>query len=196
MSEIPSNGNLPRGQRVCPECGAISSLKATKCYLCGRELAATETTVAESTISQSLGRGGTPKDAIRGPATYSLSSLLIIVTVLCVFFGLIASAPGLGIPLAILVTPALVRTMTISRISKAEGISPSAELRIGAFFSSLAVMIGIFVAASVAFFAACSAVAFGAQNSSVMLGLGAGLIVALIVGICILVGTWPKAKNK
>jgi hypothetical protein len=157
--------------------------------------------LAESAVPPPLpGSSAAPR---RGPATYTLSTLFLYVTLACVFCGLIAAAPGLGIPLAVLVTPALVRTMFASRLRETQGLPVTAEHKIEAFALSFGLMILVTIAAGVAFFAACSAVCVsveGAQgmsdNARVTMGLGAGALAAIGVGILILVRTWPRRKKK
>ncbi len=50
---------------------------------------------------------------------------MLLVTLAGVLCGLTAAAAGLGIPLAVLVTPALIRTFAVSNVSRAQGIEPS-----------------------------------------------------------------------
>jgi tellurite resistance protein TehA-like permease len=140
-----------------------------------------------------------------GPLTYSLSTLFLIVTLACVCCGLIAAAPGLGIPVAVLVAPALFRTLAETRQQQRLGEKPTAEDKIGSFFVSLTVMFGVLVAAGVAFFTACSAIGFGLGVLTrpdspgigvvIVLALGAGLFAALFVAILILRRTWPHRNR-
>jgi hypothetical protein len=108
----------------------------------------------------------------------------------------------LGVPLAVLVTPALIRTLAATRIQRSHGMQATVESKISTFFSSLGVMILALIAAGAAFFAACSAVGLSVLGSpafstgGVALALSAGTIMALVVGGWILVRTWPRRKKK
>jgi hypothetical protein len=186
--------------RPCLDCGALNYTSATKCYLCGEEL--------------TPALPGTPPPLptplpleTRGPLTYSLSTLFLIVTLAGVCFGLIAAAPGLGIPVTVLVIPAMIRTLAETRQQQRLGERPRTEDKIGNFFVSLAVMFAVIVAAGVAFFTACSAIGFGlgtltrfdspAFGVVVFLALGSGLFAAVFVTVLILRRTWPRRdKNK
>ena len=181
---------------LCPECGAVNFASATKCYLCGRVLVpAKEGRDRRRCRRRYRGR-------LRGPATYSLSTLFLFVTLACVCFALIAASPGLGIPVAVLVAPALVRTFVIARVQQSRGIKPSAEKKVGDFFLSLAIMLLIVVAAGFAFCAAFFVVCLtslnsrgASENSIVIFSLCAGVVGALAAGILIFVQTWPFRRK-
>ncbi len=214
MSGQTGNPNLSQGSPICPECGATNFPGTTKCYLCGHQFSEAERVVspskndvlqlAEHRLAPSESRSARSMDSrvlSRGPNTYSLSTLFLAVTVVCVFCGLIAAAPGLGIPLAVLITPALIRSLTAIRIQQSEGVRATVESKISIFFSSLGVMILVLIAAGAAFFAACSVVGFGALSTSpsasaIILAFGAGTFMALVVGVLIMVRTWPRRKNR
>lgn len=176
----------------CLECGAVNFTTAKKCYLCGKELTPPRPGALPPPLPQPT----------RGPWTYSLSTLFLIVTLAGVCFGLIAAAPGLGILISVLVAPALVRTFAISRVHRAKGEKLSTEQKIGGFLMSLAIMIAIVVAAAAAIVAAVAAICFSLQNSRSMSGdaqltlaLGVGGTLALIVSIWIFIRTWPRRRK-
>jgi hypothetical protein len=72
---------------VCPKCGAALSEGATSCWLCLAPLTGQEALPA--TIIP-------PAPQAENTASYSLSSLLMLVTLVCVLLGLFTFAPGLG----------------------------------------------------------------------------------------------------
>jgi hypothetical protein len=132
----------------CLDCGAPNFPGSAKCFLCGHDLTAIRQGVKPP-----------PLPPMRGPMTYSLSTLFLIVTLAGVCFGLIAAAPVLGIPLAVLMVPALLRTFEISSERKARGEEPGVEKLIGSFLSTFVSIVLLIVAAGAAlcaaFFALC-----------------------------------------
>jgi multisubunit Na+/H+ antiporter MnhB subunit len=217
MNDAADSSILPQKNPYCSECGAANFFGATKCHLCGREFTKAERAALPppgplawsrpprqppESLRKSSDQPATIQSTTRGQNTYSLSTLFLIITVVCVFCGLIASAPGLGVPLAVLITPALIRTLVVTRIQRSQGMQATVESKISAFFSSLGVVILVLFAAAAAFFAACSAVGLGLLSSpafsagGLVLALIAGTIMALVVGGWILGRTWPTRKKK
>jgi hypothetical protein len=126
----------------CPECGAANDEGRSKCWLCGAEVAA--------------GKWSAPS-AAHVPPQFGLSSLLLIMTLICVCLGLVSIAPGLIVPLVVLVVPALVRTMSASKRWTRQGKQMTIGEKFGAFFTSLGIVYLITVAGQIAFAAACLA---------------------------------------
>ena len=91
---------------------------------------------------------------------------MLLVTLAAVLCGLTAAAPGLGIPLAVLVTPALIRTFAVSNVSRAQGIEPSAEAKLASFVASIGLMLLIVVAGFAVFFVGCCACLFRQHSKS------------------------------
>jgi len=176
----------------CIECGARNFSSAKKCYLCGAELKP----IRPGARPQPL-----PTAVTRGPLTYSLSTLFLIVALAGVCFGLIATAPGLGIPVAVLVAPAFIRTLAEIRQQKMAGEKPRAGDKIGAFFESLSVTVMAAVPGTIAFGAAFFAASTfslanlnrPASNETVWFrAFGAATLVALAVGIPLYIKFWPR----
>ena len=93
--------------------------------------------------------------------TFTLSSLFLVMTLIAVCLGVAVQLPGLGIPLAILCTPALIRTMLIRARRRAKGRSMTAGEKVLVFLGSLAVVTTIAVAAGGAFVAVCFSLGLG-----------------------------------
>jgi hypothetical protein len=134
------------------------------------------------------------------PATFSLSSLFLVVTLCAVTFGLFGVAPGLGILFAIVVAPATLRTAVAARRVKARGRRMDVVQKIETFVGSLFVVITIGAAACVAFVATCfpiGMITFASDN-----GIGGGLLLAFIIGGAVGLGVlfwlgrwlWPKKE--
>src|SRR4051812_25089350 len=106
----PQRENLSHANTFpCPECGAVNPVGVSQCFLCGRKpdrRGAAIELPATFTASDIV----TAQPSARGMSTYSLSSLFLIVTLAAVCFGFIARAPGLAIPIVLLITPALLST--------------------------------------------------------------------------------------
>ena len=127
---------------------------------------------------------------------------MLLVTLAGVLCGLTAAAPGLGIPLAVLVTPALIRTFAVSNVSRAQGIEPSAEAKLASFVASIGLMLLIVVAGFAVFFVGCC-VAFSAStpNQGGIFGNPSLVIIVLtfiaVAGVMIwlFIKYWPRRSR-
>jgi len=146
-------GNAAGSQfQLCGECQATRRPDTEYCWLCG---AALEPIVADA-AQPSVG------SEQRAACQFSLASLMLIVTLFAVLLGVFRMAFGLGIVLAILVTPALVRTCMIAARSRAGGRPMSAGRKVSFFAGTLGLVAIIAVAVSVAFVATCFPIGFAA----------------------------------
>ena len=175
---------------VCRECGAAYPLTGQKCWLCGADLperaALTTAPRSENPFATSAHR------------TFSLSSLFLVMTLAAVCLGVFAAAPGLGVFLAIVSTPALARTVFVASRRKESGTEMSVGQKILAFTGALGVVAVTFVTASViAFFTACFAALGGmalnlSQNLAIRLAGFLGGVIALGLIICVLYALWGR----
>jgi hypothetical protein len=172
----------------CPDCGAVNLIGKSQCYLCDRKFDAGETSFL--TPQTAANRDfSTAQPSARGMSTYSLSSLFLIVTLAAICFGFIAQAPGLAIPIIVLITPALLSTFVKSRKKRAAGGDFTTADKVQAFFMSVgAVLLTIFAGAA-AFFAACFVSCATMMNSNSDRFLIVSLIVSAAFGIFIMVVT-------
>lgn len=183
------------GEIACSQCGAVNVRWDANCWLCKQPL---------GNHSLSGGEAGGHSiilaQAVDVKPQFGLSTLLLVVTILCICLGLIAIAPGLIVPLVAIVVPALIRTAVSSRLS---GGPVSAGDKIAAFSASLGIVVLIWIAGLVAFGTACTLIVLGAatQNFSqdvvgllVLLGIGAGLG-SFALMIWLLYKSWPR-NNK
>lgn len=95
-------------ERVCPHCGALCPQDAPWCWMC-RAAAST----------QAPGPASAPRSL--GPWQYSLQSLLLVITLVAVFLGLIVMEPGLAIIAAIFVAPAVVHVLVARHRERTRG---------------------------------------------------------------------------
>lgn len=177
MSELAK-----RTYPACRQCGAVWT-PAAKCWLCG------EPSAAPVEVKEELGEGesedgepGPLKRASPGESpwledeqeraeealgrrgegfSFSLSTLLLVMTLAAVCFGLLAVAPGLGIPACIILAPVLVRTSMVVRRREAAGLSVSGPQKIGLAISSFLTVSMIIALAAVASVGTFCAVCLG-----------------------------------
>jgi hypothetical protein len=121
---------------------------------------------------------------------------MLTVTLVSVCLGVGVMAPGLGIALAVLVTPAFIRTAIGAARRKVEGRPMDVGQKILAFGGSVGVVTVIGVAAGITFFATCWAgfiggaslgEAAGARGYDPLTwgfytGVGLGIVAAIFVG--------------
>lgn len=171
----------------CPGCGAENDPGRASCWLCAEPVG--------------LGPGAPSAPTALVPPvplqrTFTLSSLFLVMTLIAVCLGVAVQVPGLGIPLAILCTPALIRTMLIRSRRRAKGRSMTAGDKVLAFLGSLAVVTTIAVAAGGAFVAVCFSLGLASFSISLngsndwgialmiagwVLGIGIGLTVGFFL---------------
>jgi hypothetical protein len=171
----------PNPPQQCPSCGATLAPEADHCWVCRWELqrGRTEGEASSGPVPPPADVPCAPHAPREGPSVqphaereeyirdaptpaeqaapfqFGLSSLLLIMTLASVLFSVMAMAPGVGIVLAILAIPPLVRTWRVANHRQTQGHPLSARDRIGIFLAALGIAVGIGVAAGVAFFATC-----------------------------------------
>jgi hypothetical protein len=82
---------------VCPECGAENYRGAVKCHICWHDFTAEESAALPPQTTPTLVASRKIEAPVPAPKTYSLSSLFLGVTLLCILIGLGPVAPGLAI---------------------------------------------------------------------------------------------------
>ena len=167
----------------CPECGAALDSRESKCWLCLRKL------TAEPEMNPYV---SPPAQALAvSPAQFSLSTLLLVMTLVAVCLGVTMAAPGLGVLLIVLALPALVRTVVSGLKQKQAGAPYTPSEKIAAYCVSLMVMLMVGVAGGIAFEIACWGSGLlvigigGDQNLEA--GLITGVALGSIAGIGVLV---------
>ena len=173
----------------CPYCGARNARDEAKCWLCKQPLTA-EAAANEPILAE----------AVDARPQFALSSLLLVITLVCISAGLVAAAPGLIVPLVIIVIPALIRSFAATR---AAGGQLSVGQRVANFVVSLGIVVAIWIAGLVALFAALVMICFGAistqanpNTTNFLTGLAIlGLIGALGTMLWLYYVTWPR-RNK
>lgn len=206
----------PNQEKTCPDCGATLREKGSSCWLC--HVAVEEVVPAAAEPPASIeGRARAPIAAGDKPVViferraayqFSLASLMLIVTLFAVLLGVFRMALGLGIVLAILVTPALVRTCMIAARSRAGGRPMSVGRKVSFFAGTLGLLAIMAVAVSAAFVATCFPLGFLAAANALGPGgkVNPGLFVlAWVLGVAVGLGVlyvlfrlfrrlWPRGN--
>lgn len=177
-SPYQSPASEPARFARCPDCHAEVTTDAQTCWMCGRLLNVVDAEVVDR---------GTPL----APGTFSLATLMILVTLVAIGLGLFVTAPGLGILYTIAMVPALVRTAVGVRRRAKAGKVLAIEDKFQLFATSIAVTVAACVAATVAFFATCLTTCFAyiALESK----LGGGGDESFIMISCIIAGALALA---
>jgi hypothetical protein len=191
--------SVPNG--CCPQCGAALIAGQPKCWLCHAESPAGADVESVAWVLQP--RVEHPSAAPAGHLQYSLSSLLLFMTIVAVLVGIIAMHQGIGIVVAIVALPLLAHACFATARRKARVQSPSSGGGVGkervqsssagstlaAALLTLAMVVTVPVAAGVAFFFACAASLVSSPGGRDP--LMAGGMAALVVGgaaTCLFVG--------
>jgi O-antigen/teichoic acid export membrane protein len=192
----------------CPDCGGLLSPADDRCWLCHWRRpkkpagsAPDQAAITLATLAKTPGEGRPcPQYPDRTHLQFSLATLLLIMTLTSVLCGLIAAAPGLGIPIAVLSVPALVRTcITASRRQKRGEAMPFEEKAStfvvtvvlgGALLATTAVVFGI------TFFVVCLATGGGIDSEESPVTYVAAVVVAAAVFIGLLVLWYRVARRR
>lgn len=193
--------DVVQSQPACPNCDTPLKPKAMYCIKCGmRNQGAGR--------SQQPGFGESPPspdiyhrtdygqaDIGRGTArSFSIASLLIVITVIAVLLGIAVRAPGLAILLAIFAIPPWIRTALVMRRRGAMGVQPTVADRVALFMGSLVVtgviVFTLVVSCCITFCAVC--IGFGDN----ILGWTSAVVLTLTVAglVLFLSSFWIRAR--
>lgn len=186
----------------CPHCGRALPDKAVACAHCEQQ--------ATTAAALDAYRTPAPINDATSAATFSLATLLALVTIIAVSLGLGLWQPALGIGVFVLCTPAYIRAGLILRRLRQAGVGLRFSADHLAFFlGSLGLFLASYLAAGVAFYAMCWAGFIGGSVISQVIGgkgydpIGYGLMAGVIIGgICgvaaliwIAMKWWPVSKR-
>lgn len=171
----------PTDLRACAACGAANDQGRKTCWLCGGNL---DPVNGGSSPFAAGADVSSPIVEPRAAYQFGISTLLLIMTLFAVLCGVLSMSPGLGVVLAIVATPALVRTGITAVRRKVRGRPMTVPEKLGAFAGSLGVVVIIGVGAGVAFYATCWAGFFGGAATISLWDRGyTALFVGLIIGV-------------
>jgi hypothetical protein len=209
-------------EHVCPHCRFAYNSRGGRCWLCGEPLPPIDEapliTGAELQPALQPPSGDQPIDIRRPPratgienpyappsgvvpgSTFALSSLFLIVTLAAVCMGVIGLARGLSVPLVLVVSLALARTLASLR-RRQDLRDASAGQKILIFLGSVGMVIlvlaGALFAMVIAFFTVC-AITIGAPNGGGWLLTTLAFAVfpaTLILTIILFRVSWPKRRR-
>jgi len=183
-----------QGERTCIKCGAQQSREMRTCWLCG----------ALTTLNSHKPRAVNPVRPAPDRFSFSLSTLLLLMTLAAVCFGLLAEAPGLGVPLCVLLVPVLVRTAKVVRRREAAGVTVSRAEKIGLMATSLGVATVVAVVVAVAAFCSFCGVCLllvSADNSyggagTFLWGLGICAVAGLSIWLLKVLDKWIRRRYR
>jgi hypothetical protein len=142
-------------------------------------------------------RRAAPSAAQHAHFQFGLASLMLTVTLCAVIMGAASIFPGLGIGLAILVTPAFIHTAVTAVRRREHGQRMDPVEKIVFFGGSLGAVVVTLVGAGIAFYATCWAgffagaavgAAAGARDyEPISWGLAAGVLLGIVAGVWVLV---------
>jgi hypothetical protein len=145
--------------RHCPQCDAQVDPAAKYCWLCNAKLSPSSAGAARQTPLQAQ-----LVDSNR-PFQFGISSLLLVITFVAILCSVVKMNPGLGIVVAVLTVPAVLRTVLVAFRQQQGGKPMSAAGKTGVFMLTMAMSLCVAVAACAAFcftfFFTCLAAAAG-----------------------------------
>jgi hypothetical protein len=180
---------------VCAECGAQQTGDVQQCWLCGARRG-----VGAEPLELSSG------DFVGPPHvehfSFALSTVMLIITLASVCFGLLAVAPGLAVPMCVLLVPVFVRTMMVVRRREVAGRAVSPLQKVGLFLGSFAVAtilsVVIAVAAFCSFCGICLVVISGDSSyggtETLLWGIGMCAAAAAAVVAIVFIIKWIRRR--
>ncbi len=160
------------GNSLCPDCGAQVQPTATACWLCQKPLAS-QAEIVEAEIVEPTPPPIIPawEQARRqaSPLQFSLESLMLVITLVAVCLGMIVAMPGVGVLVAIVAAPALVRTLIAGFQQRAAGTQMTLSEKALTFLASTGITMAVLAAGGTAFASACFAsclVALGVSSAT------------------------------
>ncbi len=129
----------------CPECGALVSEGVQKCWLCGWQRDSDSSPRPAEAVAPRV----VPSPAGQG-FSFSLETLMLVMTLAAVGMGAIVLFPGIGIILAIMLAPAFVRTAMVVQRRAEKGKAVALWQRVALFFGSFVTAVVILVIVAVA----------------------------------------------
>lgn len=186
----------PQRPKKCRHCGAGNPEGDLKCWLCSASLDAADksadgslgSTSIEMPLATAVG-STTPL----GSGQMQLATIFLLMTLSAVIVALIGAAPGLGILMAIVATPPVIRTMLVVKRRAQSGQQVGAVQKVLLFLSSLgtiAVVTLLAVCSSIGTF--CGICLSSGKDSTIPIAALVALITASIT--LFFCGKWIRSR--
>lgn len=177
--------------RTCIKCGAQQPRETKTCWLCG----------ALTTLDSHKPQATNPVRPASDRFSFSLSTLLLLMALAAVCFGLLAEAPGLGVPMCVLLVPVLVRTAKVVRRREAAGLSVSRAEKISLMATSFGVATVVAVVVAVAAFCSFCGVCLlvmspGGAPDTLVWGTGMCIVAALAILLFAVMIKWIRRRYR
>lgn len=161
--------------RRCPQCGAdLGASTAPACWLCGHYVGHGKV-VPGVVRREDPNPYAPPRAEIATGRTSRIATLLLVIAVIAVILGVLREVPPLGVVLAVISVPAVIRTGVASRRLPA---TPGVFAQVGLFLSSFTVAAVTLVSAVIAFGITCFPLGLITFRS----GNGSAVILAFLAG--------------
>ncbi len=217
MSDSRDSDRMMNVFPLCPACGTEQPWDQKLCWLCAAPLS--ERTVEQSKPPKQPPPSAPPQQPLARPAivlsdahviaetarpTFLLSTIILVVTLAAICFGLLRQAPGLTIPMCVLLLPVFIRTGMVLRRREQVGKQTSIGTKIGLFAGSFLVATimacTVSVAAFLSFCGAClvlgSVGSSFARSESMLLGLSGCAAAAVVIAIGAGFLSWSRSRYR
>lgn len=169
---------------TCPECGAGNKSAGQLCWLCHASLHPEQPRTYQGPLPPV--RLHRPQPGASSGASFSLATLMLLMTLGAVFCGMLSLGAGLAIPAMILSVPVLIRTMMVVERRKRVGldVGPMRKtlLFVGSFATAAVMMTVVAVAAIGTFCGVCLSAASMADRP----GSSGPFFIAVIAALSVL----------
>lgn len=183
---------------ICPHCSTKQLGPSEKCWLCEKVFADEFSSAVDPKGTANVGLPSPLHDPVQ--VSFSLATLLLLMTLASVCLGLFAIYPGLGIFACLIAMPVFFRTLTVVRHREKRGQKVSASEKMVMFITSFAIgsvlSIVVGVAAFCSFCGVCLAVFSGAEGKGDLFALAGGICLLGVVAIvaCIALVKWIRRR--
>jgi hypothetical protein len=147
-----SKSSEKNDRHFCVECGAEVPLQANRCWCCRCELSKATVSKNRLIAREAQARHAEIIQSRTAKLMRVAAALLVAAVAEVVFFGVFIKTPGLGVALAILLTPAIVRLVAMA-IARDE--TTSVSHRVLMVFLWLLMGMAILVAAGITYLLTC-----------------------------------------
>lgn len=190
LSERNRPGHQTAMQSInCSKCSAANPAGSGQCWLCFHPLPAATESVTGVTDTPHLVTASAAN-------TFTISSLMLVIALIAVCLGVMREVPGLGIALAVVSTPALVRTVFAARRREISGRPMAMGEKIFSFLGSIGVVVTVCAASGAAFASICFPIGFATFEKSggggIVMAFALGILAALVVAAFLLRRLWPR----